>query len=479
VGSGPLAGRFRTVERQRSGVRLFYDLLQHVENGILAAMKGPSLLVAALFLLPGLPAQVTVLQNVNLIDGTGKPIQPNVSIVISGNRIREIGPAAGIKPAANASVVDLSGKTVMPGIINMHCHVGLVRGLTMARENFTRDSIEQQLRVYASYGVTSVISMGSDVEPQLMLSLRNEQRDGRLRGARVFSAGRGFTTLKGYPAVLPGNQGVPFEVSTVAQARTYVDELAKLRVDLVKMWVDDHLGHYPALPPEISRAIIDQAHRRRLKVAAHIFYLRDAKMLLASGLDLLAHSVRDQEIDDELIASIKKNNAVAVATLTREQSTFVYGDRPEWLADPFFRRAAVPQETIDTLQSEAYRKRVASDPDFEKNKTFYQTALRNLKKLRDAGVRIGFGTDSGPPARFPGFFEHWEMELMVQAGLTPLEVIQSASRTPAEWLGVARDFGTLERGKVADLLVLERNPLDDIRNTRTIHSVYLGGQKFQ
>ncbi len=432
-------------------------------------------MLAALLGVPALWAQVTVLQNVTLIDGTGRPPFTDVSIVIAGGRIREIGGA--VKPPSGAQVIDLKGKTVMPGITNLHGHVGMVKGLTQAPENFTRDNIEAHLKSYASYGVTSVVSMGSDIDPALMIKIRDEQRDGRISGARVYSAGRGFTGLNGYPSVLPGNKGVPFEVSTAAQARSHVDELAKMKVDLVKMWVDDHLGRFAKIPLELCAAIIDQAHKRKLKVGAHLFYLKDAKALLDSGLDAMAHSVRDEEVDGDLIAKLKKNNATAIATLTREQSTFVYAGKPAWLDDPFFRRGAVTAQTIATLQSDAYRNKVAGDPDFEKNQQFFRTAGRNLKKLSDAGIRIGFGTDTGPPARFQGFFEHWEMELMVEAGLTPMQVIQSASKNAAEFLGVAKDFGTLEKGKAADLMVLEKNPLQDIRNTRTIHSVYVGGQK--
>ncbi len=436
-------------------------------------MKARTLLAAALAA-SGLGAQVTVLKNVRLIDGTGRQPFTDVSIVISGGRIREIGGKP--KIPAGATVVDLTGKTVMPGIMNLHGHVGMTKGLAQAKENFTQDNIEAQLKNYASYGVTSVVSMGSDVDPGLMLRIRNRQRDGMVNGARVYSAGRGFTIPGGYPAVLPGNQGVPFEVSSAAQARAYVDELAKQGVDLIKMWVDDHWGRYKKIPPELYGAIIDEAHKRKLKAAAHMFYLADAKSLLDAGIDALAHSVRDADVDAELIAKIKKNNATAIATLTREQSTFCYATPPAWLDDPFFTRG-VSADTIRTLQSDAYRSRVASDPDLARNKQAFEQAARNLKKLSDAGVRIGFGTDTGPPARFQGFFEHWELELMVQAGLTPMQVIQSASKNAAEHLGVLKDFGTLERGKYADLIVLNKNPLDDIRNTRAIHAVYIGGVK--
>ncbi len=432
--------------------------------------------LSVLLFAAAIPAQVTVLKNIDLIDGSGAAPKRGVSILISGGRIRDIRPTDQLKASSGASVVDLSGKTVMPGIINLHGHVGLVKGLTQARENYTRDNIEAHLSTYASYGVTSVVSMGSDIEPELILRIRDAQRDGRINGARVYTAGRGFTAQGGYPAVLPGNKGVPFEVSTVAQARAYVDQLAKMRVDLVKMWVDDELGRYQKLAPEVYTAIIDQADKHKLKAAAHLFYLADAKSLLDAGLDAMAHSVRDKEVDDELIAKLKRNNATAIATLTREQSVFVYADSPPWLDDPFFKRGVSP-ETVTTLKSEAYRNKVAGNPDAAKFRDFFQTASRNLKKLSDAGVRIGFGTDTGPPGRILGFFEHWEMELMAQAGLTPMQVIQTASKNAAEYLGVSKDFGTLEKGKYADLIVLDKNPLDDIRNTRSIQAVYIGGQK--
>lgn len=422
-----------------------------------------------------------MLKNAGLIDGTGRPLQRGVSIVISGGRIRQIGPAAQVKAPRGANVVDLTGKTVMPGIMNLHGHLGLVevKGIKQDRAYFTRDNIEAQLRNYASFGVTTMVDMGSDVDPQIVLRIRDEEREGRLNGmARVFTAGRGFTCPGGYPAVLPGNKGIPFEVSSADEARMHVDELAKMRVDLVKMWVDDELGRYPKISPQVYSAIIDEAHKRHLKAAAHLFYLADAKRLLEAGLDAMAHSVRDQGVDDDLIARLKRNNATAIPTLAREQSVFVWANHPAFLGDPFFERAVSP-ESLATLKSAAYVDRMRSNPDFSKYPGFFATASRNLKRLSDAGVRIGFGTDTGPPGRIQGFFEHWEMELMVKAGLTPMQAIEAASKNAAEYLGVSRDFGTLEKGKHADLLVLDKSPLDDIRNTRTIAAVYLGGEKIR
>ena len=187
---------------------------------------------------------------------------------------------------------------------------------------------------------------------------------------------------------------------------------------------------------------------------------------------------KTQEVDAELITALKKNKVTAVGTISRERSLFAYASGPEWLDDPFFTKSTTP-EVIRELKSGAFRKNQASDPAaLDLHRRAFDMDVRNLKRLADAGVRIGFGADSGQPGRFPGFFEHWEMELMVQAGLTPMQVIQSFSRNAAEALGVT-SLGTIEPGKAADLIVLDRDPLKDIRNTRAIHAVYLGGRKLQ
>jgi imidazolonepropionase-like amidohydrolase len=317
--------------------------------------------------------------------------------------------------------------------------------------------------------------MGTDQD--LVYQVRAEQRAGHPHVTRIFTAGRGFTGKGGYPTSAPGMKGVPFEVESPEQARKAVAALADHKVDAIKIWVDDHLGRERKIPLELSRAIIGAAHQHGLKAAAHVFYLSDAKALVESGLDGLAHSVRDAPVDDALIASMKKHGAwQAAATLVRELSTYVFAEPPAWLDDPFFARS-VPADVVATLKSPVYRKRVASDPDFAKLPGFLETAKRNLKRLADAGVRFGFGTDTGPPARFPGYFEHMEMELMVEAGLTPMQVIQAATKSSAGFLGESKNLGTLEPGRWADLVVLERNPLDDIRNTRSIQQVFIAGNR--
>ncbi|MDZ4800855.1 MAG: amidohydrolase family protein [Bryobacteraceae bacterium] len=418
-------------------------------------------------------AETVVLQNFTLIDGTGKSAVPNAAMVVTDGRIRYAGPKAKL-PAQpqGATTLDLTGKYVMPGIINLHGHLGNVKGLVQDPVNYTPENLDANLKTYAQYGVTTVVSMGSDQD--LLLQRRAEQRaTGRPKTTRIYTAYRGFTGIAGYPTSAPGMKGVPFEVATKAEVVKDVAILADKKVDLVKIWVDDHFGKERKIPLDLSADIIAEAHKHGLKVGAHIFYYDDAKNLVDRGLNALLHSVRDKDVDDAFIASMKKNNAwMAAATFTRELSAFAYAKPPEWLKDTFFSRSVTP-DVIKTLSTPG-QKAVASDPRFE---TGLQVAKRNLKRLVDAGVKYGFGTDTGPPGRFPGYFEHVEMQMMAEAGLTPSQIIQAASKNSAEFLGASKDLGTLEAGKWADLIVLGRNPLDDIRNTRSIETVMIAGQK--
>jgi len=419
-------------------------------------------------------AETTVLDGFTLIDGTGRPPLANAAMIIVDGRIQWAGPLSQLKAPAGATVTHLAGKYVMPGIINLHGHLGNTVELTQDPKNYTRENVEKQLQLYASYGVTSVVSMGTDQD--LIFQIRAEQRAGRPHMTRVFTAGRGFTGVGGYPTTAQGMKGVPFEVATVADVDKDVAQLAGKRVDIVKIWVDDHLGREKKIPLELAKAIVADAHKDGIKVTAHVFYLADAKALVDAGLDGLAHSVRDKLVDDELIASMKKHGAFqSAATLTREESTFIFGQPHKFLDDPFFTRGVSPT-VLATLKSPAYQQKVTSDPDYQEYPRFLKTAMHNLKRLSDAGVKIGFGTDSGPPARFQGYSEHREMELMVSSGLTPIQVITDATHNAAEFLR-AKDLGTLEAGKWADLIVLAKNPLEDIRNTRTIDMVMIAGNK--
>jgi imidazolonepropionase-like amidohydrolase len=175
---------------------------------------------------------------------------------------------------------------------------------------------------------------------------------------------------------------------------------------------------------------------------------------------------------------MKSRGVFLIPTLVRDESTFIYGESPGWLDDPFF-QAGVSPEVLKALKSPAFVKKSRANPDLKKLKAAFEMAKSNLKSLSEAGVRIGFGTDSGPPARFQGYFEHRELQLMVEAGLTPMQAIVAATRTAAEILGADSEFGTLAPGKRANFLVLDANPLEDIHNTEKLVEVWQSGRPIQ
>lgn len=435
-------------------------------------MRNKTLLLIAPLLAFSLRAEVKVLKGFTLIDGNGGAPAANSAMIVDNGRITWVGPSASLKAPAGAQTIDLAGKFVMPGIVNLHGHLGAVVDLQQSADNETPENVEKYLQTYASYGVTTVVSMGTDKD--FVLDMRDKQRaTGRPGETRIYSAGQGFIFKDGYGGLLP----ITPAVSTPAEVEPIVAGLAKKKVDLVKFWMDDHLGTQKHMPHEIGKAIIDSAHRHGLPVAAHIFYLDDAKALTEYGINGLAHSVRDKEVDQALIDSMKKHGTWQLAgTFTREESVFVYAKTPPFIDDPFFTRG-VSAGIIQKLKSPQFQAQMrTADPHYAHFPEYLATAQKNLKKEVAAGVRYGFGTDSGPVGRFPGYFEHWELELMVQAGLTPSQAIQAATKNGAEFLK-AKDLGTLEKSKWADLIVLDRNPLDDIRNTRTINSVYIAGNR--
>ncbi len=415
-------------------------------------------------------AETKVLQNFNLIDGTGKPLAPNMAMVIVDGKIQSIGPNLRTRVPSGADVIDMTGKFIMPGIINVHGHVGLTKGLDQDPSFYSRDIIEDNLKTYAAYGVTTVVSLGTDLEA--IYPVRNAQRGTRPTMARVYTAGKGFAMRGVNP---PGP--VRYEVLTPTDVEVKMAEHAKNKPDFVKLWMDDNFGRAKTITPELTNAIITSAKKHKLRVAAHIASLAHAKLLINQGLYALAHSVRDQPVDNELLNSMRKHGAWLIPTLAREDSMFMFADNPEILLDPFYSKSA-PAGAIDILKSPAYAAKVKNDPDYERWKNMLDMGERNLQKTSEAGVKIGLGTDSGAPGRFPGSFEHLEMDLMADSGLTASQIITIATKNGAEFIG-AQDLGTLEPGKWADLIVLNKNPLDNIRNTKSIESVYLAGNKIK
>lgn len=422
----------------------------------------------------GPASDAIVIDGAQLWDGTEGPAVEDSVMVVEGDRIQAVGPRDSVAVPEGATVIDARGQTLMPGIINGHGHLGMVKGLVESTENYDRANILSQLELYARYGVTTVASLGLDSGP--MFDIQGPAGAGETPRATVLTAGLGFTGKGGYPGSLPQFTGVPREVDTPEEARENVRELAGQGVDFVKIWVDDHFGRYPKIRPELYGAIIEEAHAQGLPVFAHVFYLSDAKGLVAAGVDGLAHTVRDQEVDDELIQAMLANDVFILGTLTREESTAMYAEPPAFLDDPFFTRWADP-DVIAQIKDPTYGEGVRANEDYQRNRDQFAMAKINLKKLYDAGVRVGFGTDSGPPGRFQGFFEHREMEIMAGLGIPVEDVLRIATSGEAEILGIADETGSLEAGKRADFLLLDANPLENIRNTRAISSVWIGGRE--
>lgn len=374
-------------------------------------------------------AQTTVYENARLIVGDGSTIENGI-LVVDGARIAQAGPAGSVQVPADARRIDLSGKTVMPMIIDTHVHLSP-----------TRERIVIDLKRRAYYGVSAVMSMGADLYD--MLPIRNESIPG---AARYLSAGRGITMPE------PGRMTAPHWITSTDEGRKKVQELAERKVDLVKIWVDDWRGKYGKLPPEIYGAIIDEAHKHGLRVAAHIFDLEDAKGLIRANLDVFAHGVRDRDIDDELVAMFRaRPNLVLIPNLPERGVK----------TDLAWMRAGTPAAEVDNLEK--------TNTDRPVVQQFFGIQARNLAKLNAAGVTIAVGTDGNRP-----WGPHEEMEDMVIAGMTPMQVLVAATRNGAELLRLA-DAGTLQMGKSADFIVLDANPLEDITNTRKISSVVLRG----
>lgn len=426
-----------------------------------------------------------ILRDVRVIDGNGGPPLEHADILITGSRITAIqsqsggqpqSPAAVRAPSA-ATVIKLTGKTVLPGLISNHSHLGLIKGTTSSGTNVTRANILRQLKQYTAYGVTTVTALGLNLKP--FYDLQPQAHSGATRTADMFGADKGFGAPNGVP---PPPAGVldtqVYRPSTPEEARSQVRETAQRHPDLLKIWVDDVHGTVPVrMNPEVYKAIIDEAHTNGLRVAAHIYYLNDARQLVGDGVDILAHGVRDQAVDSDFVKSIKGRGAWYVPTLSLDESFYIYAEHPEWLQQPFFRRGLQPSLAAQFNDSTWRAKVLADTRTLAVQKQALATNMKNLKALYDAGVNIGFGTDSGAtPLRIPGFAEHRELKLLTAAGLTPLQAIQTATKNAAALLHLD-DRGVIAPGKLADLLVVDGDPSKDISALDNIQSVWRRGKK--
>jgi len=419
-------------------------------------------LVWAAFAFPASQAQApaggtVALTGARIIDGTGAAPLEGATILVSDGRIQAVG--RNVTIPAGATRVDMAGKTIVPGLINAHGHLGADTSKRPAR-----DRLAGQLRMYADYGITTVQVLGlplDDVPDGI--KLRDESRPGgaAVDRARVLIAAASLRNLK-----------------TEQEARDWANKYADMKVDIIKMHIT---GSPMDMTPAVYGALIDQAHKRGIRTAAHLFYLRDAKGLLEKGIDVIAHSIRDQPVDQATIAAIKARDVEYIPTLTRDIATFVYEGTPPYFTDPFFARripGSYYRDEMAKLKDPANQEKIKKDQAAQSIKPALAQGRKNLKTLSDAGVTIALGTDTGTnEGQWQGYFEHIELEEMVKSGMTPMQVLVAATSGAAKAANIQQQIGTIAAGKQADLLVLNANPLTDIKNTRQIHSVWIAGRR--
>ena len=388
-----------------------------------------------------------------VIDGSGAAPIGNAIILVNGGRIEQIGPAASITVPAGATRIDVPGKIIIPGLVNAHGHLG-----TGDSSLPMYDRIVQQLELYARFGITTVHALGDDgVE-----SVRVSEQNGRppLDRARLYVSGERATA------------------GTAEEARKTIADRHAKRVNIIKTGIGEG-NNGPDMPPEVYTALIAEAHNRKLRVAAHLVTLAQAKGLVSAGLDVIAHSIRDQDVDAAFIAELKRRNIGYIPTLTRDLSVFQYESAPAYVADPFFQRGMphyAPQ--VARVSDPALHAKIKANPGTAVSRRQLEQGMRNLKLLSDAGVTIAMGTDSGTGlGRWQGYFEHVEMELMVKAGMTPMQTLVASTGNAAKVMGLDSEVGTLRPGTRADFVVLSADPLVDIKNTRAIESVWIDGRR--
>jgi imidazolonepropionase-like amidohydrolase len=434
---------------------------------------------------------VTVFEGARLITGDGSAPIESSAFVVANDRFMQIGRRGEVTVPAGARRVDISGKTVMPTMVDLHGHFGFqnIPAGTMSKETFTRENLIDHMQRLAFHGVGAAVGVGDLVDRSDMHGGRTGWGDVPLRlreevvpGAALFrTSGAGMAWPGAGAQGDPSRVDVSYPVSTPAEARAAVDDYVKVKPDFIKIWVDDRRGTKKTLTPDLYRAIADEAHKFNVPVAVHNVKLDDAKELLRAGVEGWLHvPVRDGDVvDDEIIGIVKDRIArndrpVMWITLSMVTSwaNLAGGTRPAWLDDPLLKATYAPDQ-IEKYWGEPLKK--MTPEAVARVKKNFENDGRNAMKLRAAGMRVVDGTDTGQNRFLIGYFNHLDLESMVAIGMTPMEAIVAATRDGAEIAHL--DTGLVAPGKNADFIVLDANPLESISNTRRIDKVYLRGQE--
>jgi len=443
--------------------------------------------------LDGQPPQsnTTVFEGARLIKGDGSAPIENSAFLVVGDKLTQVGRRGDLRVPAGAAHVDLTGKTVMPALVDLHGHIGyqnIVEG-TMSKSTYTRENLIDHLERLAYNGVGATVSIGDLEDRSDMHGGRTHWGDVPLQvrkevipNAALFrTAGTGIAWPGSGPQGDPSRVDVPYPITTPEEARQAVDDYVKMKPEFVKIWVDDREGAKKTLTPPLYRAVIEESHKHNVPVGVHNVKLSDAKELMRAGVDGWLHvPVRGGEaVDDDLIGIVKQRIAqnnrptmwMTPALITAWMDT-QGGTRPAWLDDPLL-RDLYSSDQIEEYWGRPLAKRTPDE--VKRARQDFELQASNAMKLRAAGMRIVSGTDTGQTRFFIGYFNHLDMESMVAMGLTPSEAIVAATRDAAD---IAHfNAGLMAAGKSADFIVLDANPLEKIENARRINQVYLRGQK--
>jgi len=432
---------------------------------------------------------VTVFEGARLITGNGSIIE-NSAFIVENNRFTSVGRRVDMLVPAGAARVELSGKTVMPTMIDLHGHIGYqnVAAGTMSKETYTRANLIDHLQRLAYHGVGAIVSIGDLVDRSDMRGGRTNWGDVPLRvrdeiipNAALFkTAGAGMAWPGAGAQGHPSRADVMYPVTTVEEARTAVQDYVRMKPEFIKIWVDNRDGRVKTLTPPLYRAIIEEAHKHNVPVGVHNVTLADAKELMRAGVEGWLHvPVRQgQAVDGEILAIVKdriaRNDRPTMWVTPGLQTAWMntQGQRPAWLDDPLLRETYSPQQIQEYWGDPLAKMTPEAVERVRKNLALDGS---NMMKLKAAGMRVVMGTDTGQTRFLIGYFNHMALESYVAIGMTPAEAIVASTRDSAEVAKV--NSGMVAVGKSADFMILDANPLENISNTRRINKVYLRGQE--
>jgi imidazolonepropionase-like amidohydrolase len=463
---------------------------------LLQRMSGQSLLVAAGFIAASVSAWhlhaqsratgVTVYEGARLITGDGSAPIEDSAFVVQNDLFTSVGRRGQVQVPGGAAHVDLSGKTVMPGKVDLHGHIGFQHDSdgTMAKEYFTRENLIDHLQRLAYYGFSGVVSVGDLVDRSDLKGGRTGWGDVPLRvrnevipGAALFrTAGPGISYAGAGPQGHPSRTDVPYQITTVEEARQAVQDYARMKPEFIKIWIDDRNGTLKTLTPPLFLAVVEEAHKLNLPVGAHNITLANAKLLMRAGVEGWLHlPVRMGEVPDQELLDIIKER---IAKNDRPHMWFNPGagtgaaSREDW-NDPLLTETISPDQIQKQVGEQL--KRITPESVARARQNLKNMGANNALKLRAAGMKIVNGSDTGQTRFFIGWAGQLEFEHWVYMGLTPSEAIVAATRDSAE--AAHLNTGLVASGRLADFIVLDANPLDNIANSRKINKVYLRGQE--